>query len=578
MAFRLAAHLEQGIVRLPLAEGDNLVGSEPSCPVRLPHPSVSRRHALLRVEGAALLLEDLGSANGTLAGSQRVHSRAITPGEPLYFGRVAAVVEEIAESDLQPAFELARPHGTKAAPAAEASGSRAGSSTASLAPLETFTLDHLPGLLAAVGVGDSREQLAQRVGAALFTVLPAASVEVLETRRGEEGMLFAAHFPDAPGGETERLERHGVHTLVRVEFSGSGFAELYAPLAEAALRLILLADRRGRRESADERASLGSLPALPDPPTVVPQVRQIYQDAARVARGDVGVLITGESGTGKEVLARYLHAASPRAAAPFVALNCAALPRDLLEAELFGIERGVATGVDSRPGKFELADGGTLFLDEVGDMAAETQASILRVLQEKEVYRLGSARPRPARTRVVAATNRDLGNLLADGRFREDLFHRIATWVVELPPLRRRRADIANLAAWFLAREAARHGLDSGGLSRAAVDALTHYGWPGNIRQLENEIARAVLFLQPGEMLDSARLSPAIRQAGSGLPQGGTLEQTLAGVERDEILLALERARGDVAAACTSLGVSRATLYRRMKTLEIAAGEGRATR
>src|SRR5262249_24359955 len=153
--------------------------------------------------------------------------------------------------------------------------------------------------------------------------------------------------------------------------------------------------------------------SLPDPATVVPAVQQLYREAAKVAQGDVGVLVCGESGTGKELLARFLHAASPRASGPFVALNCAALPRDLPAAELFGIDRGVATGVEARGGKFELAHAGTLFLDEIGDMALDTQARILRVLQEREVYRLGGSAPRPAEVRVVAATHRDVKRLLA---------------------------------------------------------------------------------------------------------------------------------------------------------------------
>ena len=251
-----------------------------------------------------------------------------------------------------------------------------------------------------------------------------------------------------------------------------------------------------------------------------------------------------------------------------MALNCAALPRDLLEVELFGIERGVATGVDSRPGKFELADAGTLFLDEIGDMAPETQASILRVLQERLVYRLGGRDPHPARIRVVAATNRDLTPMLEDGRFRGDLYHRIATWVVELPPLRQRRLDIPNLAAFFLAREAERHGRRVGGLTRGAVDALVAFDWPGNIRQLEHEMARAVLFLEDGEVLDTARLHPAVL-AGGTLKRTGSLDDARAAVERDEIVAALHAHRGDVAAAAARLGISRATAYRRLKTFGI---------
>jgi DNA-binding NtrC family response regulator len=300
-------------------------------------------------------------------------------------------------------------------------------------------------------------------------------------------------------------------------------------------------------------------------------LRAVLEMIGRVAPSDSPVLITGESGTGKEVLARYVHEASTRSTGPFVALNCAALPRDLLEAELFGIERGVATGVEARAGRFELAHGGTLFLDEIGDMSLETQAKLLRVLQERTVHRLGGVGARPADARIVAATNRDMRGLLAERLFREDLFFRIATWTAELPPLRRRRADIPNLAAYFLAREGARSGVRVAGVSEAALERLVGHEWPGNVRQLENEMARAVLFLSDGELLDSSRLSPGLRASppASGR-RTGTLEDVLAGVERDEIGNALAACGQDVGKAAERLGLGRSTLYRRMRELGLA--------
>jgi len=312
---------------------------------------------------------------------------------------------------------------------------------------------------------------------------------------------------------------------------------------------------------------------LPDPPSVEPRVQEIYAQARRVARGDVSVLILGESGTGKEVLARFIHAASPRCGGAFLGLNCAALGRDLLEAELFGIEKGVATGVDARPGKFEQAHGGTLFLDEIGDMGPETQAKILRVLQSGEVFRLGSREPRIVSVRVLAATNRSVDRMMAAGEFRRDLFHRIAGWVVEMPPLRGRRGDIPNLAAYFLGREAARLGVRIAGISRAAVEALVAHAWPGNVRELENEMARAALFLEDGELLDLSRLAPHIARS---RPRHGrtSLAEVLAVAERGEIMRVLSATGGDMDAAAGELGVSRATLYRRVKDLAIEVPRG----
>jgi transcriptional regulator with PAS, ATPase and Fis domain len=300
---------------------------------------------------------------------------------------------------------------------------------------------------------------------------------------------------------------------------------------------------------------------------VRPAERKVYRAAARVAAGDVTDQLLGESGTGQEVLARYLHPASRRADGPLVALTRAALPRDPVEAELVGLEERVATGVASRPGKFEAADGGTHFLDEIGDMAPETQAKILRTLQEGEVYRLDGDRPRPARVRTLSATNRDLDAMIEAGSFRNDLYHRIADWRVTLPPLRHRRQDIPNLAACFLAEEAERRGLAVTGITRAALDRLTDHRWPGNVRQLQREMARAVLFLENGQALESSHLDPAIRE-GDDEP-AGTLTETLARAERREIVRALEAHDGDVNAAATELGIGRSTMYRRMSELGI---------
>ncbi len=565
MAYRLLVVSERGQQRFVLHDGENVVGSDLSCAIHVPHPSVSQRHAALDVTGERVVLRDLGSSNGTMAGTRRIRECELTPGVALYFGRVPAVLEQVAAHDLDVAIPFGAPV-TPPAPAADA-GTAA---TVTLEPVVNFVLDDLPRLLRRLVEAPAPAGFPQDVGQALFLAIPCTQLDVVARTRGEDALRFTARAPgdEAASGEVTREGVSG-SVIVRAGFASARLADTYAPLLDTAASLVALGEGAGRTRTRDPRARQAP-PSPPDPPTLDDEMRTIYADAAKVARGDVSVLITGESGTGKELLARYLHAASSRSDGPFVALNCAALPRDLLEVELFGIERGVATGVDSRPGKFELADAGTLFLDEIGDMAPETQASILRVLQERLVYRLGGREPHAARIRVVAATNRDLTPMLEDGRFRGDLYHRIATWVVELPPLRQRRLDIPNLAAFFLAREAERHGRRVGGLTRGAVDALVAFDWPGNIRQLEHEMARAVLFLEDGEVLDTARLHPAVlagatsRRAGSG-----SLDDVRAAAERDEIVTALHAHRGDVAAAAARLGISRATAYRRLKTFGI---------
>jgi DNA-binding NtrC family response regulator len=566
MAWRLVASVLGRDERFLLVEGDNLVGSGDSCGVRLTHPSVSRRHAVLRMEGDRFTVEDVGSRNGSrLAGRALSGVAPCTAGDLLSFGTVQARLIEVAEDDLVVGVPLA---GSKSmSPETPAPNL----TTAAPSLLAGLVEHHLPMLLSRLETAGSEIEVAQAVGEALARALPAPRVDIVRLSAAGDAVLFTAG-PTSESGIDEAFERDCGALRLSVHFRRASTASRLAPileLAAAVLRLGLAAQRPRRR--AVPRTDPGAAVPLPDPPTLVPAVRAIYREAERIARGTISVLIRGESGTGKEVLARYLHCASARAAGPLVTLNCAALPVDLLEAELFGVERGVATGVDSRPGMFEMADGGTLFLDEIGDMSLETQARILRVLQEGEVYRLGGQRPHPARVRVISATNRDLERMLGDDLFRSDLYHRIADWVVELPPLRERRLDIPQLAAYFLAQAAAEQGVHPAGISRAAVELLTGYHWPGNIRQLQREMARAALFLADGELLESARLQPVIRSAGAATTAGGGLRDTLERVERETIQLALEASGGDVVATARRLGVGRSTLYRRMAALGLDA-------
>ncbi|MCP3959760.1 MAG: FHA domain-containing protein [bacterium] len=562
MAYRLLARFDDQTIRATLHGGRNTIGSDASCEVCLPDSTVSRRHAVVTVSKAGLELEDLGSTNGTLLRSQRIERAPVSVGDIFVIGRVVVLVEELADDDLEVGIVVPRE-------SFDASGSMAfdvGELTETFSPLDRFALDHLPRLLDHLCGETDRQRLAQLVGYSVFETMPVTAVEIIETGSEDKGILYSAERPVDDEEKACWIEAVTPACQVRACFDRQSAAEHYRPVVDSALLLLTLADREFAPVSPAVRQP--PTPERPQPPTVDPAVHRLYDQAERVARGDVGVLIYGESGTGKEVLASFIHNASPRASQPLVTINCASLPRDLLEAELFGVEKGVATGVEARAGKFEAADQGTLFLDEIGDMAPETQAKILRVLQEKEVFRIGGHTPRPARARVVSATNRAIHKMLAEGSFRSDLYHRIATWEVELPPLRRRRSDIPNLAAYFLTREAQRNGTRVRGISRAALRALRRYRWPGNIRQLKNEIARAVLFLEDRELLDTGRLSAAIRgdeQAKAGLP----LAKILEAVERDEIIAALDACGGDTTATAERLSISRPTLYRRIKSLKI---------
>ncbi len=558
MPFRLVGDLDDVPIAFVVGEPSSVLGSAPECDLVLDHPTVSRRHAELTVVGDEIEIVDLGSRNGTFVGADRVSRRRARAGDTVAFGRVALVLEWLSAADVEPGLRLA--------PAVSRAVTAPPGSTLGTRAVDVFSLERLPTLLAELAAGADSVHMAQAVGAALFDALPALEVELAEQVHRGPGVLFHVR-QDAPIPMEAAEVSAGGGIRVRVVFPHARVAHALRPLVESAAALVALADPPVRARPPDA----ASTPAPPDPPTVVAEVRRIYAAAARVARGDVGVLIGGESGTGKEILARYVHAASPRAHGAFVPLNCAALPRDLLETELFGIEKGVATGVEARPGKFELADGGTLFLDEIGDMALETQAKILRVLQEAEVYRIGGTAPRRAGVRVVAATNHDVSMLLRKGRFREDLYYRIATWTTVLPPLRFRRADIPNLAAHFLVREGGRRGIRVAGISRAALDLLVACPWPGNIRQLEKEMCRAVLFLRDGELLDTPRLDATLGQS-AGIPSGASLASRLEWVEREEIERALARCDGDVTLTAELLGLGRSTLYRRMKELGIEPG------
>ena len=305
--------------------------------------------------------------------------------------------------------------------------------------------------------------------------------------------------------------------------------------------------------------------------------RQVLTQATQVAATETTALLLGESGTGKEVVARFIHRASPRKNGPFVALNCAALPEHLLEAELFGYERGAFTGaVNSKPGQLEQASGGTLLLDEVGEMSLPAQAKFLRVLQEREFQRLGGTRVLKTDTRIVAATNRDLQKMIQLGQFREDLFYRLNVFAIQLPPLRERRDDVLALSEAFLKELGRSIGRPPAGISRDARDRLMEYHWPGNVRELRNILERAAILCEGG-LITTAHLtltpaslaspaspaslaSPASPASPAGAPSG-----ELQSVERAMIEQALKAAKFNKSKAAKQLGLTRTQLYVRLK-------------
>jgi two-component system response regulator HydG len=297
-------------------------------------------------------------------------------------------------------------------------------------------------------------------------------------------------------------------------------------------------------------------------------MRRVVDLARRVAPVDATVLITGESGVGKERVARLIHDESPRAAHPFVAVNCGALTETLLESELFGHAKGSFTGATAdRAGLFESAGGGTLLLDEVGELTPATQVRLLRVLQEREVRRVGEARPRRVDVRVLAATHRTLADEVAAGRFRQDLYYRLRVVEVAIPPLRARRADVLPIARAFLQRTAARFKSAVRGLSPEAADQLLRHPWPGNVRELENVIERA-LVLADGERVELRDLPEEVRDARMPAPAPAAEVRPIEQVEREYILAALDLNGGNQARTAAQLGIGTATLYRKLRRYE----------
>jgi len=335
----------------------------------------------------------------------------------------------------------------------------------------------------------------------------------------------------------------------------SGPAELRLVVERALERRVLLDEREARERVAEGAVRLSYGAAVMKP---------VESALRKVAKTSSTVLLQGESGTGKEVAARALHEWSPRREGPFVAVNCAALPESLLESELFGHEKGAFTGATERHrGRVELADGGTFFLDEIGELKPDLQAALLRVLENKSFERVGGSRSIQVDVRWIAATNRDLDAMLAEGSFRADLYHRLSVFPVRLPPLRQRREDILPLAQALLPRIASEIGMTAPRLSPEAERNVAAAAWPGNVRELANALERAVI-LADGATIEPEHLSPGGVIAASPAQDG-----TLAAIERAAIERALSASGGNRRQAAERLGIGLRTMYDKLKRYEI---------
>ncbi len=374
--------------------------------------------------------------------------------------------------------------------------------------------------------------------------------------------------------------RAGLSDAVKATKLGA-FNFLEKPLSPESVLLALSSAmelRAARREAKALRADLGLTAQMIGDSPAMQQVRAMIE---RVAPTDARVLITGESGTGKELVAAGIHAHSERRERPFVRVNCAAIPRDLVESEMFGHERGAFTGAtDRRIGRFELAHRGTLFLDEVGDLGAEAQAKLLRAIEAKEIERVGGGKPIHVDVRIVSATNKDLSRAVSEGAFRDDLLFRLNVLPIQLPPLRERPGDIPALVRHFSVLHRMRTGQPLPSWTDDAVAALTRYTWPGNVRELANIVERLAI-LHPGRAVagtDVAAVLPVDRggRPTPPLPDPSTLDHSLSDTldeyERVLISRALSMAAGNVAEAARRLKTDRPNLYRRMRRLGIPVG------
>jgi len=450
-------------------------------------------------------------------------------------------------------------------------------------------------------VVDDEANLRRMLGAVLaadgHAVIEAASgTEAVETavRRRPDAVFLDLAMPGGPDGiaTLERLAqeipgvpvimmsgRAGLQDAVRATKLGA-FHFLEKPLAPETVLLTLrtaLELARARAEAQALREALGPSATLVGSS---PQMAEVRALIARVAPTETRVLISGESGTGKELVAAAVHAASARAAGPFVRVNCAAIPRELIESEMFGHERGSFTGAsDRRTGRFELADGGTLFLDEVGDLGVEAQAKLLRALEAGEVERVGGERPVPVDVRVVSATNKDLLRAAQDNRFREDLLYRLNVFPIHIPPLRERPGDVPELVSHFAALLTQRIGRAQVRIAPEAMDALVRHPWPGNVRELANIVERLII-LSPRAALTAADVAAALpppADAAAPLPSPESRDVVLVDeldrFERTLVTRALSSSGGSVAEAARRLSTDRANLYRRMKRLGIAPSQ-----
>lgn len=596
MRYRLTWEAGGERVSHVLPPGETILGSGSDCDVRLCSEFVSRRHASLSYDGSTLTITDLGSKNGTRVHGCEVGTALLSKGDTIQLGPVCLEVEAIDPDDAILGLAagdtgMSRSRGPFT-PDPETKGystRRVGSSEPVLNALRRALagLSDRPGSSGAV-----LDALADSLGlggCALLRRRRGKHLEVLG-RRGDSAVLLQlegnlAKLAATAGsdrssesiGESVAAIRRGPDGAVWMLAAwGNGLERgALAPVVEAMLDIAVLTQVQVRTDT-------------PGPPAAGPRglrfptahvvgrsraMQVLYNQISRLASGVLPILITGETGVGKEHVAQILHLSSPRREGPFEGVNCAAIPAELLESELFGIERGVATGVSQRAGKMLLASGGVLFLDEIGDMPMPLQAKLLRAIQQREALPVGGRRGIPVDVWLLAATNADPVQLMESGRLRRDLYYRLAGCTLRVPPLRERRDDLPPLIEHVLAQVARETGRASPGVTVKALRALCEAPWPGNVRQLEHEVRRLALLCPDGQPIDSTLLAPEILAPApvrtiADFNGDLNLRTHVEALEQALIGAALTRTRGNQSKAAELLGISRDGLRLKLARLQ----------
>jgi len=518
-----------------------VVGRSEPAHVVVPHRSLSRTHARFSLRAGAVYVEDLGSTNGTLVNGQPPTGRPLSEGDEVSLGSIEV---------------------------------RVTGSFASPTELHTTLSLHAwlrrldEELVRARAFGREVSVLALQHGTSVLDRAAIVLPTPVDFASAYAPGLTLLCLPEVKSSEAQKRvvtaqTEPGVKVIGVAGFPGDGAS------AERLLSCALAGGELGAAEAAFEA---GANPAAPV--VINPAMRRLYDMVTRVARTTLPVLVLGETGSGKELIAREVHARSLRAQGPFKAVNCAAIPAGLVEAVLFGHERGAFTGADKRKaGIFEEANGGSVFLDEVGELSPHAQAALLRVLETKQIARVGSSQEVAVDVRVIAATHRDLSGMAAAGTFREDLMFRLDALSLSVPPLRERRDEVQALAELFLERSRSQWNVNARGLSEDALEALRQFNWPGNVRQLRNVIERAAT-LCAGERIELEDLPEELwlSTADTERPPQPTdvvevknLTERMRGLEKTWIREALQEARGNHARAARLLGIPRGTLVYKLR-------------